>query len=80
VTTKGSDEVSDLSPGRYRHYEGKEYFVLGVARHSETLEELGVYRQEYRDRSLWMRPKQMFLKTVVVDCHRLPRFRDLGQE
>jgi hypothetical protein len=72
--------MADISPGRYRHYMGKEYFVLGVARHSETLEELVVYRQEYGDHSLWARPKRMFLETVEVDGHELPRFRYLGEE
>ena len=42
----------NISPGRYRHYKGQEYTVLGVARHSETLEELVVYRQQYGDCSL----------------------------
>ena len=45
---------------RYRHYKGKEYTVIGVALHSETQEELVVYRQEYGDHGLWVRPKQMF--------------------
>jgi cupin 2 domain-containing protein len=62
-------------PGRYRHYKGNEYTVLGVARHSETLEELVVYRQEYGDRGLWVRPRQMFLETVAVDGRNEPRFQ-----
>ena len=47
--------MAEITPGRYRHYKGNEYTVLGVARHSETLEELVVYRQEYGDRGLWVR-------------------------
>ena len=43
-----------LQPGRYRHYKGTDYIVLGVARHSETEEELAVYRTDYGDRSLWV--------------------------
>jgi hypothetical protein len=56
-----------ITPGRYRHYKGNEYTVLGIARHSETLEELVVYRQEYGDRGLWVRPAAMFAETVVVE-------------
>ena len=61
-------------PGRYRHYKGHEYTVLGVARHSETEEEMVVYRQEYGDHSLWVRPLGMFLETVVVDGKTVRRF------
>ena len=45
-----------LKPGRYRHYKGRDYIVLGIARHSETQEELVVYRQDYGERGLWVRP------------------------
>ncbi len=62
-------------PGRYRHYKGREYTVLGVARHSETEEPLVVYRQEYGDRSLWVRPVAMFLETVEVHGQAVPRFQ-----
>lgn len=68
----------ELPPGRYRHYKGKDYVVLGVARHSETEEELVVYRQDYGDRSLWVRPKSMFLGTVEVEGQRRPRYAYLG--
>jgi hypothetical protein len=70
--------MAEITPGRYRHYKGNEYTVLGVARHSETLEELVVYRQEYGDRSLSVRPAAMFAETVVVDGRNVPRFRFLG--
>ena len=70
--------MTTVQPGRYRHYKGKEYTVLGVARHSETQEELVVYRQEYGDHGLWVRPKQMFLETVKVDGKDVPRFQHLG--
>lgn len=68
-----------LPPGRYRHYKGREYTVLGVARHSETEEEMVVYRQEYGDRGLWVRPLSMFVETVVVDGREQPRFAFLGK-
>src|SRR5262245_46289835 len=72
-----SNEISIVC-GRYRHYKGNEYSVLGEAKHSETLEELVVYRQEYGSRGLWVRPKQMFLETVIVAGQLVPRFRYLG--
>jgi hypothetical protein len=65
--------------GRYRHYKGNEYEVLGVARHSETDEELVVYRPLYGDHGLWCRPKAMFCETVVVDGETVPRFRMLSE-
>mgnify|MGYP002623597647 CR=1 FL=1 len=68
-----------LQPGRYRHYKGNEYIVLGVARHSETEEELVVYRQDYGDRGLWVRPLRMFAETVEVNGTRQPRFAWIGQ-
>jgi hypothetical protein len=72
--------MAAISPGRYRHYKGNEYTVLGVARHSETLEELIVYRQEYGDRGLWVRPLAMFLETVDVEGRRVPRFERSGED
>ncbi|TFZ06033.1 DUF1653 domain-containing protein [Ramlibacter henchirensis] len=60
--------------GRYRHYKGGEYEVLGVARHSETEEPLVVYRPLYNDSGLWVRPHAMFFGDVEVDGRRQPRF------
>jgi len=65
---------SSLQPGRYRHYKGLFYEVIGVARHSETEERLVVYRCLYGDFSLWVRPLQMFLEMVEVDGEEIPRF------
>ena len=70
--------MTSIPTGRYRHYKGKEYSVLGVARHSETQEELVVYRQEYGDHGLWVRPAKMFLETVWVDGKKVPRFQYMG--
>ena len=72
--------MNDIAPGRYRHYKGNEYTVLGLARHSETHEELVVYRQEYGDHGLWVRPKTMFLETVMVDGQEVPRFQHLDSK
>ena len=63
-----------LETGKYRHYKGGEYEVIGVARHSETEESLVVYRPLYGERGLWVRPLEMFKENVVVDGQELPRF------
>jgi hypothetical protein len=63
-----------IAPGRYRHYKGKFYEVIGIARHSETGEEVVVYRCLYGDFSLWVRPLGMFLEKVLVEGRELPRF------
>ncbi len=67
--------MSAIQPGRYRHYKGKEYTVIGVAQHSETMEELVVYRQEYGDFGLWVRSRKMFAETVTVNGQSVPRFQ-----
>ncbi|VXB41775.1 conserved hypothetical protein [Luteimonas sp. 9C] len=63
-----------LAPGRYRHYKGRDYDVIGVARHSETLEPVVVYRPLYGEGALWVRPHAMFVETVDVDGLEVPRF------
>ena len=72
--------MTEIQPGRYRHYKGNEYTVLGVARHSETLEELVVYRQEYGERGLWVRPAAMFAETVVINGKSVPRFQRIDEQ
>lgn len=64
-------------PGRYRHYKGNMYEVIGIARHSETNEWLVVYRPEYGAGRLWVRPLAMFLENVVIDGVDQPRFTKL---
>jgi len=70
--------MTEVKPGRYQHYKGKFYQVIGVAHHSETLEELVVYRAlyktEYGVNALWVRPKTMFCENVVIDGKEIPRF------
>ena len=68
-----------IQPGRYRHYKGNEYEVLGVARHSETEEEVVVYRALYGDGGLWVRPLAMFLETVVINGQPRPRFQFVAE-
>jgi len=63
-----------ITPGTYRHYKGNLYEVVDVARHSETEEQLVVYRALYGERGLWVRPLAMFEETVIVDGVEVPRF------
>lgn len=63
-----------VQPGRYRHYKGNFYEVIGTARHSETDEPMVVYRPLYGEGGLWVRPEAMFLETVEVAGQRVPRF------
>lgn len=72
--------MTSPTTGRYRHYKGNEYTVLGVVRHSESLDELVLYRQEYGDHGLWVRPKEMFSEIVKVDGQEVPRFQFLEAE
>jgi len=66
--------LPDPRPGRYRHYKGGEYEVVGVARHSETLEPLVLYRPLYGEGTLWVRPYAMFFENVEVGGVVRPRF------
>lgn len=72
--------LPDVTPGRYRHYKGNEYEVLGVVRHSETLEPLVLYRPLYNDSGLWVRPFTMFFEVIDVEGRRVPRFAPLSPE
>ncbi len=69
----------NVQPGRYRHFKGQNYIVLGVALHSETQEVMIVYRQDYGDRKMWVRPQAMFLETVQLDGKSVPRFQFVGE-
>lgn len=64
----------DILPGLYRHFKGGLYRVEGVARHSETLEEMVVYRALYREGGLWVRPASMWNETVTHEGVLQPRF------
>ncbi|MFA4954555.1 MAG: DUF1653 domain-containing protein [Patescibacteria group bacterium] len=68
-----------LKLGKYRHYKGNEYVAIGVARHSETLEELVVYRALYGAHDLWVRPLKMFIEQVEIDGKKMPRFEYIGE-
>jgi hypothetical protein len=70
-----------IKPGRYRHYKGKEYRVIGIAKHSETQEDLVVYEPLYENElsMLWVRPLTMFEEEVEVTGKRVSRFTYIGE-
>ena len=70
--------LPSITPGRYRHYKGGEYEVIGVVRHSESLEAMVLYRPLYNASGHWVRPMAMFLETVEHDGRRQPRFCHVG--
>lgn len=70
--------MDDFSPGRYRHFKGGEYELMYIARHSETREEMVVYRALYGERGVWVRPKSMWNEIVERDGIRRKRFTYIG--
>ena len=64
----------EIKPGRYRHFKGNEYEVIGIAKHSETTEEMVVYRALYGEHGLWVRPASMWNETVERDGRVCKRF------
>ncbi len=64
----------ELKPGKYRHFKGKEYELIGIAKHSETMEELVVYRALYAEQDLWVRPASMWSEEVHREDYHGPRF------
>lgn len=72
------DKLPDIQRGRYRHFKGGEYEVLYVARHSESLEPMVVYRALYGDRGIWVRPASMWNETVERNGKHVKRFAYIG--
>ena len=70
----------NVQPGRYRHFKGNEYEVVGLAKHSETLEDMVVYRALYGEFGLWVRPAAMWNETVDRDGYHGPRFQYIGDK
>lgn len=75
--------TSQLKLGKYRHYRGKEYELIGIAKHTETLEDLVIYKalyhsDEFGDNAIWARPLAMFIETVTIDGKEIPRFEYVG--
>ena len=71
--------MDEIRPGRYRHFKGGEYQVLGMAKHSETLEPMVVYRALYGEGGLWVRPAAMWNETVERDGQAFRRFTYMGE-
>ncbi len=71
--------MNGLKPGRYRHFKGKEYELLFTARHSETEEEMVVYRALYGEGGLWVRPAAMWNEEIERDGKRVRRFTYIGE-
>lgn len=69
-----------VEPGRYRHYKGNEYQVIGMARHSETRERMVVYRPLYGEGAMWVRPAAMFIEDVTINGKSMPRFERLRHD
>ena len=69
----------ELRPGKYRHFKGNEYLLIGVASHSETMEPMVVYKALYGDGGLWVRPASMWDEWVERDGYRGPRFIYVGE-
>lgn len=69
----------EIKIGRYRHFKGNEYEVLGIAKHSETTEEMVVYRALYGEHGLWVRPASMWNETVERDGKVYQRFTYIGE-
>ncbi len=71
--------MDDFKPGRYRHFKGKEYELLCTARHSETEEQMVVYRALYGDRGVWVRPAAMWNEEIDRDGKKCRRFAYIGE-
>ena len=70
--------MEEIKKGRYRHFKGNEYEVIGTAKHSETLEEYVVYKALYGDGGLWVRPASMWNETIERDGKTFKRFEFIG--
>lgn len=71
--------MKEIKLGKYRHFKGNEYEVIGTARHSETLEDFVVYRALYGEGDLWVRPFDMFVETIERDGKQFKRFEYIGE-
>ena len=71
--------MSEIKPGHYRHFKGNEYEVLFIAHHSETMEDMVVYRAMYGEKEVWVRPASMWNETVEKDGESFLRFTYIGE-
>lgn len=72
--------MNSIKKGKYRHFKGGEYRVIGIARHSETLEEMVVYEALYGEGGLWVRPASMWNEEIERDGKKFKRFEFIGEE
>lgn len=72
--------MEQIKKGKYRHFKGKEYRVVGIARHSETLEDMVVYEALYGEGRLWVRPASMWNEEIERDGKKFKRFEFIGEE
>lgn len=75
--------MTEIKPGKYRHYKGKLYEVIGIGNHSETLEQLVIYKslydsEKFEKGTLWARSAEMFLETIEKNGKQIPRFEYVG--
>ena len=73
------EALKTIKPGRYRHFKGNEYEVVGIAKHSETLEPMVVYRALYGEGGLWVRPAAMWNEIVTRNGKSFPRFERIDE-
>ena len=69
----------EIKLGKYRHFKGNEYEVIGIAKHSETMEPMVVYKALYGEGGLWVRPAAMWQETIDRDSYHGPRFQYIGE-
>lgn len=72
--------MNELKFGKYRHFKGNEYEVIGIAKDSETMEPMVVYRAMYGELGLWVRPLTMFTETIIRDNQEMKRFTYIGEK
>ena len=72
-------DTMDIKIGKYKHFKGKEYRVIGIASHSETMEPMVVYQALYGEGGLWVRPANMWNEIVDKDGYHGPRFQYIGE-
>ena len=75
---EGENMMDEIKIGKYRHFKGNEYEVIGIAKHSETLEPMVVYKALYGDGGLWVRPAEMWNETITRDGKTFKRFEFIG--
>ena len=71
--------MTTISPGIYRHYKGRQYEVLGLAKHSETMEDMVIYKALYGEYDIWVRPLSMWENLIEVDGKMIKRFKYMGE-